>query len=299
MPAGRFAPSPTGLLHVGNLRTALIAWLAARRDGSSFQLRSDDLDPAARPEIEARQLADLVAVGLDWDGPVVRQSQRRGLYDEAIDELVGRGVTYPCFCTRREIREATRAPHGEAVEGAYPGTCRDLTAAERADRAEAGRPPALRLRADDAKVGAVDQRLGRTIGVVDDIVLRRNDGLPAYNLTTVVDDAAMGVAEVVRAEDLWPSTPRQVYLASLLSLEPPLYLHVPLVVGADGERLAKRHGAITLADVLATGASPADLRSAMAASLGLAEPGQDAPLDVLVARFDPRHLPSAPWRYGA
>jgi len=297
VPAGRYAPSPTGLLHLGNLRTALVAWLAARRDGSAFRLRSDDLDPAARPEFEAEQLADLAALGLEWDGPVVRQSQRRPRYEEAIATLVEAGATYPCYCTRSEIREATRAPHGEAPDGAYPGTCRDLTDAERAGRERDGRPPALRLRADGVTQGVVDHNLGRTIGVVDDFVLRRNDGLPAYNLTTVVDDAAMDVEEVVRGDDLWSSTPRQAYLATMLGLPVPAYLHVPLVLGPDGARLAKRHGAVTLADRLAAGESPDDVRARLAASLGLVGAGDDASPGALLTRFDPGRLPREPWTF--
>jgi len=272
---GRFAPSPSGPLHLGNLRTALLAWWAARGDGSAFLLRVEDLDPSSRPEHEAGQLADLRALGLDWDGPVVRQSERRGLYEDALARLVAADLTYPCYCTRREIREAVRAPH--EPPDAYPGTCRHLTAAERRAREADGRPPALRLRSTGEEVAATDALHGPLHGVVDDVVLRRNDGLPAYNLAVVVDDAAQGVEEVVRGDDLLPSTPRQAHLARVLGLPVPAYLHVPLVLGPDGARLAKRHGAVTLADATAAGVPPALVRTRLAASLDLPDPGGDPP----------------------
>ncbi len=295
MPVGRFAPSPTGPLHVGNLRTALVAWLAARSDGSTFLLRSEDLDPASRAEHEEGQLADLRAVGVDWDGPLVRQSERRDLYEDALARLDDTGLTYPCYCTRREVREATRAPHGAGPEGAYPGTCRDLTAAQRAAREAEGRPPALRLRSGGARAVAVDALAGKVAGAVDDVVLRRNDGLPAYNLVVVVDDAAQGVEEVVRGDDLLASTPRQAHLARLLGLPVPRYLHVPLVVGSDGARLAKRHGAVTLADLAPAGLGPADVRDRLLTSLGLPAPGGTDPLGPALAAFDRSVLPRRPW----
>ena len=275
MAVGRFAPSPSGPLHLGNLRTALLAWWAARGDGSGFWLRVEDLDPSSRPEHEAGQLADLRALGLDGDGPVVRQSERRDLYEDALARLVAAGLTYPCYCTRREIREAVRAPH-EAPD-AYPGTCRRLTVAERRAREADGRPPALRLRAEGEEVVVTDALHGPVRGVVDDVVLRRNDGLPAYNLVVVVDDAAQGVEEVVRGDDLLPSTPRQAHLARVLGLALPAHLHVPLVLGPDGARLAKRHGAVTLADAVASGVPPREVRRRLAASVGLPDPGATPP----------------------
>ncbi|MGI8938280.1 MAG: tRNA glutamyl-Q(34) synthetase GluQRS [Iamia sp.] len=296
MPIGRFAPSPTGPLHLGNLRTALVAWLAARSDGSTLLLRSEDLDPASRPEHERGQLADLMALGLDWDGPVVRQSARRDHYDEALARLEAEGLTYACYCTRREVREATRAPHGDLLEGAYPGTCRDLTAAERAEREDEGRPPALRLRAAGARATVHDALVGEVTGTVDDVVLRRNDGLPAYNLVVVVDDAAQGVEEVVRGDDLLSSSPRQAHLARLLDLPVPGYLHVPLVVGPDGERLAKRHGAVTLADLAEAGVGAVEVRDGLIASLGLPTPGGADALAAAAAAFTREGLPRTPWR---
>ena len=183
MPAGRFAPSPSGDLHVGNLRTALLAWLFARSTGRDFVLRVEDLD-RVRPGAEQRQLDDLAALGLDWDGPVVRQTERLAAYDAAVQALADADLVYPCFCTRREVQEAPSAPH--LPPGAYPGTCRDLTDAQREARATA-RPAALRLRAAVTSWTVHDVLHGDVEGVVDDVVLRRNDGTPAYNLAVVVD----------------------------------------------------------------------------------------------------------------
>jgi glutamyl-tRNA synthetase len=292
---GRFAPSPTGPLHLGNLRTALLAWLFARSAGARFLLRLEDLDPVAtRAEHVTGQPADLAAIGLDWDGPVERQSEHLDRSHAAIARLEAEGLTYPCWCTRREIQEAASAPHGKHPMGAYPGTCRDLTEAERRERAATGRRPALRLRAGGETVSFEDRLRGRVEGRVDDVVLRRTDGIPAYNLAVVVDDAAQGVGEVVRGDDLLASTPRQIHLARLLGLEPPTYAHVPLVLGPDGARLAKRHGAVTLADRLERGDTPADVLAFLASTLGLAEPGEQVTPADLTERFDPAALPTEP-----
>ncbi len=257
----------------------------------------EDLDPlTARPEHERSQLADLEALELGWDPPVVRQSERRERHDAVLRELIDRGLTFPCYCTRREVLEAAAAAHGEGPEGAYPGTCRSLGAAARAEREAAGRRPALRLRVDAGLRVAVEDRLhGRVEGPVDELVLRRGDGVPAYNLAVVVDDADAGVEEVVRGDDLLASTPRQAHLAALLGLPPVSYAHVPLVLGPTGRRLAKRDGAVTLADRAARGQGPLEVRSVLAASVGLAEPGERPSLDALLARFDAARLPREPW----
>ncbi len=290
---GRYAPSPTGTLHLGNLRTALLAWLFARSQGARFLMRIEDLDSArVRPGVAAQQLADLAALGLDWDGPVVRQSERRELYDAALEQLAAAGQLYRCYCTRAEIREAASAPHGAPAEGAYAGTCRELTRAQRAERERGGRHPALRLRAGAAVVSFADRLLGTQAGAVDDLVVRRNDGAPAYNLAVVVDDTAQGVREVVRGADLIQTTPRQLYVAQRLGVAAPGYAHVPLVLGPDGSRLAKRHGAVTLADRVAAGKSPAQVRADLARSVGLAGAGETPPLAELLARFDPSILPT-------
>ncbi len=299
MPDGRFAPSPTGDLHLGNLRTALIAWFVARSQGSRFAIRMEDLDRASvRPAFVDRQLADLRAIGLDWDGPVTRQSDHLERFREATVRLEHEELTYPCFCTRREIAEAAVAPHGEGPEGAYPGTCRDLDAAGRAEREAAGRPPALRVRSHDTTIDFIDRVRGPQRGVVDDFVIRRNDGTPAYNLAVVVDDAADGIGQVVRGDDLLSSTPRQIYLASLLSVPVPVYAHVPLALGPGGARLAKRDGAVTLADLRDQHHDATAVQSWLLASIGVVPPGHRdglVPLADVVASFRLDQLPRAPW----
>jgi glutamyl-tRNA synthetase len=285
--AGRFAPSPSGELHVGNLRTAILAWLFARSAGRRFLMRVEDLD-RARAGAEAEQLRDLAAIGVSWDGGVVRQTDREHLYAEAIAQLTAAGLTYECFCTRREIQEAPSAPH--APSGASPGTCRNLTGAER-EAKRAARPPAVRLRSAVAEMTVRDVLHGDYTGVVDDFVLLRNDGVTAYNLAVVVDDAAQGIDQVVRGDDLLPSTPRQAYLAGLLNMPVPEYAHVPLVLNADGARLAKRDGAVTLADLALAGVTADQVRDDLLASVGL-PPGR---LEDALAVFDPAALPRGPW----
>lgn len=275
---GRFAPSPTGTLHLGNLRTALLAWLFARSAGGRFLVRMEDLDTGrVRPGYAEQQLADLAAIGIDWDGEVVYQSQRLDLYAEAIEALGD--LVYACYCTRAEIREAASAPHGPLPEGAYPGTCLRLTAAELAEKRAGGRAPALRIRADAARIAFQDRLHGHVEGVVDDFVVRRNDGAVAYNLAVVVDDAAQDIGEVVRGDDLLDTTPRQLFLADALGLARPVYAHVPLVLGPDGARLAKRHGDVTLREV-----PPDRARAWMYETLGLSE-GET---------FTPDRLPRGP-----
>lgn len=284
---GRFAPSPSGPLHLGNLRTAYLAWLFARSQGSRFLLRIEDLDPQrSRPEHEAGQVADLRSLGIDWDGEPVRQSERTGLYREALRRLEESDRVYPCWCTRAEVRAAAHAPHGPLPEGSYPGTCRHLTRAERSERERAARrPPARRLDAGAAPVSFTDRIRGESEAVVDDLVLWRGDGAPAYNLAVVVDDADQGIDEVVRGDDLLETTPRQILLGRLLGLRVPSYAHVPQVLGADGERLAKRHGAVTLAAHGEGGPEPGEARRWIERSLGPAITG---------GGFDPSALPRQP-----
>ncbi len=306
--SGRFAPSPTGSLHLGNLRTALVAWFAARSSGRGFLVRMEDLDRVtSSPVHERAQLEDLASLGLDWDGPVLRQSERFERYRAALTQLDDLGVLYPCYCTRKEIRAeiaaAASAPHGLVADGAYRGTCRALSARQRSALQAAGRRPALRLRTADEPVGFVDELVGMVEGQVDDVVLARADGVPAYNLAVVVDDAAQQVTQVVRGDDLLSSTPRQIYLQRLLGLPTPSYLHVPLVLGPDGTRLAKRHGAVTLAELTA-GLDPPHraarlqmVLSVLAASLGLLDGGEmvePADLSGLFDRFSPAVLPRGP-----
>jgi glutamyl-tRNA synthetase len=292
--AGRFAPSPSGDLHIGNLRTALLAWLFARTTQRRFRLRIDDLDLARVVAGAAeRQVADLATLGLDWDGPIMRQSDRMSAYRAAVRTLEHRGLVYECFCTRREIQQAPSAPHEPA--GAYPGTCRNLSPQQLAERRSSGRPSALRLRAKAVDWTIQDELRGPYTGPVDDLVLRRGDGVIAYNLAVVVDDAALGVDQVVRGDDLLTSAPRQAYLAQLLGLPAVTYAHVPLALNLLGARLAKRNGVVTMADLRSLGRSPADVLSLIAASLTLAAPRESVTPSDLIPRFVPAVLPLESW----
>jgi len=295
---GRYAPSPSGPLHLGNLRTALLAWLFARSQGSSFRLRIEDLDPQrSRSEYERRALDDLRALGLDWDGEPLRQSLRRERHREALEELRTAGHVYPCWCTRAEVRRASAAPHAEDAAGLYPGTCRSLSLSERAARQRSGQPVAWRLDAAGRSASFRDLLHGERSAEVDDFVLWRGDDLPAYNLAVVVDDADQGICEVVRGDDLLESTPRQVLLARLLDLPVPLYVHVPLVLGPDGRRLAKRHGAVTLAQRLASGERIEQVVGWLAASCGLVASGAGKRPEELLKDFDPARIGTVPTRF--
>ncbi len=292
--AGRYAPSPTSALHLGNLRTAVVAWLMARSTGRRFRLRIEDLDVArvtAAGPVAERQLADLAAIGLDFDPPVIWQSTRLDAYQEAAEQLSD--LLYECYCTRREIAEAASAPHGDGFRP-YPGTCRELSEAEREQRRRV-RPPALRIRAAGVPCTIRDLWAGEVTGVVDDFVVRRNDGVWAYNFAVVVDDLAQGIDQVVRGDDLLSSAPRQAWLAGRLGGEPPVYGHVPLAVNSSGNRLAKRDGAVTLADLAGLGIGPAAVLQLLAESLGLAGYGEPVTSALLLRRWDPSRLPRHPW----
>jgi glutamyl-tRNA synthetase len=294
--AGRYAPSPSGPLHIGNLRTALLAWLAARSRGAPFVLRIEDLDrERSRPEHERSQLADLAALGLDWDGPVMRQSERLPEHRRAFEQLRAAGHVYPCWCTRADVREAASAPHVASNSNRYPGTCRHLSAGERRRRGrDAGREPAWRLDGRSQQVRFHDLLRGPCDGVVDDVVLWRADDAPSYNLAVVVDDDAQSVGEVVRGDDLIDSTPTQTFLADVLGLSPPTYLHVPLVLGAQHRRLAKRDGAVTLGQRLAAGETVPQIIAWMARSAGLAHSDGSTTLDALLSTFHPQQLTREP-----
>lgn len=269
---------------MGNLRTALAAHASSRSQGGEFIVRFEDLDRVTSSRDHAEtQLADLAAIGVHSDNEPVHQSERFDLYDAAINTLVELGVTYECFCSRREIREAAAAPHDGDIT--YPGTCRGLTAKEREHRRH-DRSPALRLDGRGETREFVDGMWGRRSGVVDDIVLRRNDGVPSYNVAVVVDDAVQGVTEVVRGHDLMAVTPSQVALQDLLGLAHPTYHHLPLVVGHDGERLSKRHGAVTLADLAHHGVSAGQVRSLLWESLGQTD-----------AEFSWERVPRDSWKF--
>lgn len=291
---GRYAPSPSGDLHVGNLRTAMLSWLSVHHRGGELRLRIDDLDPrVSSAEHEAQQRHDLTSLGVLFDGPEVRQSERTNVYLAAIEELRTADLLYPCFCSRREIREAASAPHAHLPEGAYPGTCRTLDSATRAERAE-NRPAAMRVRTNNIELTFVDRHYGPQQEVVDDFVIQRNDGVPSYNLATVLDDAEQDVTEVVRGADLLAGTARHVWLRDVLALPDVEHAHVPLVMNTEGERLAKRDGAVTLADLAATGISAEEVRGRLALSLNLAEPGEAPTMDQLLARYDPTALSLTP-----
>jgi glutamyl-tRNA synthetase len=295
---GRFAPSPTGPLHLGNVRTALLSWLAARAAGGSYLLRIEDLDaPRVRPGAEGRILTGLRWLGLDWEeGPDVggafapyRQSERMALYAEALERLKRAGAIYPCFCSRAEVAAVALAPHGPGDDGPrYPGTCRGVGPAE-VERRSRSRPPAWRFR---VPVGPVEFRDGvhgaqvRDVAAeIGDFVVARADGIPAYQLAVVVDDAVMGVTDVVRGDDLLGSTARQLLLYRALGLGAPRFAHVPLVNGEDGVRLAKRHGAPSLDDLRERGADPRAVVGLLAALSGLAPAGARVAARELVAGF--------------
>ncbi|MEA2700559.1 MAG: glutamyl-tRNA synthetase [Myxococcales bacterium] len=314
---GRYAPSPTGPLHLGNARTALLAWLAARAAGSAFVMRIEDLDrPRIAPGADKRLLDELLWLGIDWDegpdlgGPAgsYRQSERTAFYDDAITRLLADGRAYLCSCSRADVARAVTAPHAADEEGPrYPGTCRGNDARTVTERAAAqGRRPSVRFDGRGERVAFVDGVHGAVggdgqvqvgqgdVGEVDDFVLRRADGVASYQLAVVVDDAAMAIQQVVRGDDLLPSTPRQIALGRALGLGIPAFAHVPLVLSPGGERLAKRTRPASLASLRAGGVSPEAVVGALGASAGLCPPGARLPAAALIAGFDLDRLPRAP-----
>ena len=292
---GRFAPSPTGPLHIGNLRTAVIAWLCAHQHDGELLLRIEDLDRAnSKSEHEARQISELAQLGITFGSNIIRQSERFDLYRDIVDSLRQQDLVYPCYCTRREILESTQAPHGPAIEGAYAGTCRNLSASDRSEREQSGRPPAWRLRSNNEEYIVEDVVAGPTPTVIDDMVLLRNDGVPAYNLAVVVDDAAQGVTQIVRGDDLLLGTGRHIHLQKLLGYPTPQYVHVPLVVGQDGERLAKRHGAVTLEDLGQRGIGTQEVLGELARSIG-SQVVQPKSVNDLLEDFSLDRLPRSPF----
>lgn len=306
---GRFAPSPTGAMHLGNARTALLAWLQVRKAGGQILLRMEDLDRArVPPQAEARLLDDLAWLGLDWDeGPArggphapYRQSERTALFDTAIDRLLAAGRAFLCACSRADVARAAAAPHAGDPDGPrYPGTCRALPADEVVARARAqGRPPAVRFVGGGARHPFVDLVAGPVdpLGAVgvDDFVLRRADGVAAYQLAVVVDDTAMQITDVLRGNDLLASTPRQLALHAALGGRAPHFAHVPLLLTPTGERLAKRTRPRSLADLRAAGIPAARVVGRLAASAGLCPPGEELRPEALVATFDLAKIPRTP-----
>ena len=269
---GRYAPSPTGPLHLGNLRTALLSWLITRLQGGSWLLRIDDLDtPRNRAGAEEAIQADLARLGLHWDGPPLHQSERRGLYATVLSSLRRAGVLYPCRCSRRLLADVS-APHGRSP--IYPGFCRGQ---EQHWGPEQGRLPSWRLALEPGWIRWDEQLAAdgamRAEHEVGDVVLRRADGFLAYHLATAVDELSLGIADVVRGADLWAATGPQVALMHLLGGTPPRYWHVPLWRDASGSRLSKRVGGAGLAELQSQGLDAAAVIGLLASSLGLVPSG--------------------------
>jgi glutamyl-tRNA synthetase len=298
VPVGRLAPSPTGAQHIGNARTYLIAWLSARAAGGRIVLRIEDIDsPRVKAGAADAIREDLAWLGLDRDGEPVVQTQRLSLYQAALEALQRRELVYPCTCTRTDVEQAASAPHLEHEGPIYPGTCAGRRVADAADLGD--RPYCWRMRTGDAGVSFVDGFRGATTlrlrDVGGDFVVWKSAGTPAYQLAVVVDDAAQGVTEVVRGDDLIPSTPRQLLLYDALGLLPPRFVHVPLVAGPDGRRLAKRHGDTRLSALRATGVTAEALLGLLAWSCGWLERVEPFTARELLLRFRLDAIPRRPF----
>jgi glutamyl-tRNA synthetase len=300
---GRLAPSPTGAQHVGNARTYLLAWLQARSRGGQVVLRIEDIDsPRIKAGAADQACADLSWLGLDWDGSPMVQTERREVYEQALRRLQARELVYPCTCTRADVERAASAPHSENEGPIYPGTCAARCAAAAATLGN--RPFCWRFRVPPHSPAFVDGFLGPT-----SVDLRQAGGdfvvwkasrpgvpaTPAYQLAVVVDDAAQGVTDVVRGDDLVPSTPRQLLLYEALGLCPPRFTHVPLVVGPDGRRLAKRHGDTRLSTLRQTGVRPELLLGLLAWSCGWLEAVQPVRPEELRSLFRLETIPRSPF----
>jgi glutamyl-tRNA synthetase len=301
---GRLAPSPTGAQHIGNARTYLIAWLLARSRGGRVMLRLEDIDsPRIKPGAAQEALSDLRWLGLDWDAEPMIQSHRLAAYRGALDRLRQLDLVYPCTCTRSDVERAASAPHAEHEGPVYPGTCAGRTASDAESLGD--RPFCWRFRAGDAPSEFHDGfrgdiRVQPSLSGGDFVVWKATSpggppSMPAYQLAVVVDDAAQGVTEVVRGDDLIPSTPRQLLLYRALGLKPPAFFHVPLVVGPDGRRLAKRHGDTRLAALRQAGVRPEMLVGLLAWSCGWIDSVQPtAPADLL-SHFCLNSIPTEPF----
>lgn len=298
-PVTRLAPSPTGALHVGNARTFLLNALLARREGWRVLMRVEDLDgPRTKPGAAAQMLDELRWLGLTWEEPIVTQSDRADVYQAALQRLIDAGAAYPCTCSRKDIELAASAPHLEDARGAYPGTCRGRFATGEEATEQTGRPAAWRVRVDETPVNFPDEFAGpqsfaltQTCG---DFVVFRNEGLAGYQLAVVIDDAAAGVDRIVRGDDLLDSAARQKHLRRLLGITPePKYWHLPLVIGPDGHRLAKRHGDTRLATYRERGCTPQRMTGLLGYLSGILDDRREADLDELQERFDPARVPPA------
>jgi glutamyl-tRNA synthetase len=300
---GRLAPSPTGAQHVGNARTYLIAWLSARSRGGRIVLRIEDIDsPRVKQGADKQACLDLQWLGLDWDeGPII-QTERFVYYLKALAHLIERDLVYPCTCTRRDVERAASAPHLEHEGPVYPGTC---AGRRTGDAAELTCPYCWRFRVPakspvflDGFRGLVQidlRQMGGDFVVWKAPVLETTGSPPAYQLAVVVDDAAQGVTEVVRGDDLLPSTPRQLLLYKALGLTPPRFVHVPLVVGPDGRRLAKRHGDTRLSALREAGVRPEMLTGLLAWSCGWIEAIEPITPRELLPLFCLKTIPREPF----
>ena len=299
IPRGRFAPSPTGLTHLGTASTALLAWLSVRARRGAYVMRMEDLDSRRVVAGSADGiLRDLRWLGLDWDeGPDANgphapyaQSERGERYDAAFESLSSAGLVYPCFCSRKDIQSAASAPQAPGDEAHYPGTCRDLSRSEAARRVASGAAPAWRFRVDRAGIIPFTDRVRGGYeadpGSIGDFVVRRADGVPAYQLAVVVDDIAMEISEVVRGEDLLASTVRQLLLYRAFGATPPAFAHVPLLLGDDGVRLSKRHRGVTLHELREAGESAEAIVGRLAHRHGLRPTASPIAARDLVDGFD-------------
>ncbi len=304
-PRGRYAPSPTGDLHLGNASTALLAWLSARSRAGAFVIRMEDLDrPRVRRGTAERILEDLAWLGLDWDeGPDVggphapyEQTRRTALYEAAFERLRAAARVYPCFCSRRDVATAASAPQEPGDEVLYPGTCRALDPAEAARRIAAGRPHAWRFRVEAEEASSFEDRVRGACrsAAPGDFVVRRADGTAAYQLAVVVDDAAMGITEVVRGDDLLASTSRQIRLFRALGLTLPAFGHVPLFLGPDGVRLSKRHAGASIRELREAGLTAERVVGRLACLLGLRETSLPVRASDLVEGFSLERVGPAP-----
>ncbi len=303
---GRFAPSPSGEMHLGNAWTALLAWLQVRRAGGTMALRMEDLDPErSKPEYAEALMEDLAWLGLDWDegpdsgGPYspYRQDDRRSLYAQAVKRLEQMGLLYPCYCTRAEIRSASLAPNGPEEGSAYPGACRSLSVEERRQNESQGRRPALRVYVPDTEVNFVDLIQGEVrenLSQVGDFVIQRSDGVHAYQLAVVVDDGLMGITHVLRGDDLLSSTARQIWLYQVLDLPVPEFAHVPLLYGPDGRRLSKRHGDLSIAALRRRGVKAERIIGFLAGLAGYLPRGEEIKAPDLIDFFTLEKLPRIP-----
>ena len=299
----RLAPSPTGALHLGNARTFLVNWLLARQNGWRIVLRIEDLDgPRVKAGADRQAIADLTWLGLDWDEGPEYQSLRYAAYETAVESLLAAGQAYPCICTRRDVSGAASAPHGPSgdKQPVYPGKCRGKFTSIQDAFERVGRIPATRFRVPEGTIEFIDRFAGligydveRQIG---DFVIAKAEGTAAYQLAVVVDDAAMGVTDVVRGDDLLDSTPRQILLYHALDQTDliPQYYHLPLIVGPDGRRLAKRHGDTRVAMYRAMGVTPARLLALLARWCGIPDAGDGILLDELLKRFRLEDMPRKP-----